>query len=115
MSDRGVAGSSRICSGERYAGVPRIIVPVGLLGRAGVEGDAEVGQVRVALLVEQDVAGLHVPVHDALAVRGGERRGDLVEDRRRAVGVERPASSRSSRLPPRRNRMTRYAPSGSRQ
>ena len=27
MSERGVAGSSRICSGDKYAGVPRTIVP----------------------------------------------------------------------------------------
>ena len=88
-SDAGTAGSRRICSGERYAGVPRIMVPDGLLGSADVERDAEVGEVGVALLVEQDVARLHVPVHDALSMRGGERGRHLVQDRGGSRRLER--------------------------
>ncbi len=87
-----------------------------LLERAGSERDAEVRQVGVALLVEQDVGRLHVAVDDALPVRRRRAptrcgRGSERRVRRRA----RRSSSRSSTVPPRRNRMMRYAASGSRQ
>jgi hypothetical protein len=44
-------------------------------------GDAEVGDEGAsALPVEQDVVGLHVPVHDPAGVRVGERPADLAHD-----------------------------------
>jgi hypothetical protein len=63
--------------------------PCGLLGRARLERDAEVAQVRVALVVQQDVARLHVAVDDALPVRGVQRGAHLIEDPDRALGLER--------------------------
>ena len=59
--------------------------PRAALGGSGVQRDAEVRQVGVPFLVEEHVAGLHVAVDDALAVRRGERGRDLVEDRRRVL------------------------------
>ena len=50
--------------------------------------DAEVGQVRVAVLVEQHVAGLDVPVHEPAAVGGVERVGDLGEQGEGALRAE---------------------------
>jgi hypothetical protein len=44
-----------------------------LAGRHG-DGDPKVAQVGVAVLVEQDVGGPHVPVDHALPVRGRQRR-----------------------------------------
>ena len=46
--------------------------------------DAEIGDVHLPVVVEQEVAGLHVPVDDAGGMRGVERAGGLVEpgDRR---------------------------------
>jgi hypothetical protein len=40
-------------------------------------GEAEVGDVRLALRVEQDVARLEVPVQDAALVRVVDRAGHL--------------------------------------
>ena len=54
----------------------------------GVEhvGDAEVGELHRAVLVQQHVLGLHVAVHDALRVRSGERSGQLDTDAGRDLG-----------------------------
>jgi hypothetical protein len=52
----------------------------GQLATGGRLGDAEVGDQRLAVLVEHDVVGLDVPVHDVVAVRVGERPRDLNED-----------------------------------
>ncbi|CAM5453113.1 hypothetical protein SALBM135S_02439 [Streptomyces alboniger] len=52
----------------------------GQAGRVGEACDAEVGEHRVhapAVLLEQDVRGLQVAVHDAVGVARGERVGDL--------------------------------------
>ena len=46
------------------------------------ERDAEVGQQRPVGLVEQDVLGLHVAMHDVLRVRVGERLRDRAHDAR---------------------------------
>ena len=54
---------------------------MGLDGRLRRLGDAEVGDDRVAVLVDQDVRRLDVPVNHPAAVRIGERRSDLIEDR----------------------------------
>ena len=67
--------------------MPRIIVPDERSGDPASERDPEVRQVGVALLVEQDVPGLHVPVHDALTMRRRERGGHLVQDRRRSLAA----------------------------
>ena len=49
---------------------------VGVVGR----GDAEVGDLHLALRRDEHVARLDVAVHDAVAVREGERVGDLGRD-----------------------------------
>ena len=41
--------------------------------------DAEVGHVHAVLLVQQEIRGLHVSMHDALSVRGVQTRGSLAE------------------------------------
>ena len=55
---------------------------------AELHGEPEVGQVDVALGVEQDVGGLDVAVDEAARVRGVERGGHRGDDRRRALGLE---------------------------
>ncbi len=44
------------------------------------EGDPEVAQVRVSDLVEHDVRGLHVTVHDSTGVSEHERGADLIDE-----------------------------------
>jgi hypothetical protein len=68
--------------------VPRIIVPIVLLRRALVQRDAEVGRIGVALLVQQDVAGLDVAMHDALSVSRRQGRLRLIDDPGGARRVE---------------------------
>ena len=57
-------------------------------------GDAEVGELRIAGRCEEDVARLHVAVHDAHGVRRGERGehlggdADRIGDRQRPVRCE---------------------------
>jgi hypothetical protein len=46
------------------------------------QGDAEVGELREVVLVDQDVARFHVPVHDVLGVHGIQRGRDLHPDPR---------------------------------
>ena len=53
-------------------------------------GDAEVRQLHLALGRDQDVRGLHVAVHDAGLVRGGQRVGGLAQQRCGLVGGEGP-------------------------
>ena len=60
------------------------------LGQRGVRlgaGDAEVGELHLPLRGHQDVGGLHVAVHDAGLVRGGQRVGGLTQQRCGLVGV----------------------------
>ena len=52
-------------------------------------GDAEVGDLHQAGGGDEDVAGLHVAVDDAVAVGEAERGGDVGADVGHAVGVER--------------------------
>ena len=59
-----------------------------LLERAG---DPEVGDLRRALLVDEDVLGLDVAVDDPARVRGAERAGDLDRVGQR-LGDRQPAS-----------------------
>ena len=64
-----------------------------------VPGDAEVREVCVALLVEEDVRRLDVAVHDALAVRRGERGRDLLARGERLRRRQRPALERLPQAP----------------
>ena len=50
-----------------------------ILGGIAHPGDAKVGDKGVAFLVDHDVRGLEIPVHDPLAVGIIERRGHLVK------------------------------------
>jgi len=52
---------------------------------AGRPGNPEVGHARVAIGVEQDVAGLDITVNQSGVVRGLERGGGLGRDARRSV------------------------------
>ena len=85
------------------------------LGRE-VASDAEVGEVAIAFVVEEHVLGLHVAVDHPVSMGRVQRQGQLVHEPDGVVGGHRPRSTRRSRrLPPRRNRITRKAPSGPRQ
>ena len=52
------------------------------------EGEAEVAELRHAVLGEEDVGGLQVAVHDAARVRVLERLGDAARDPQRRLEVE---------------------------
>ena len=96
MSVAGVGGSPRICSGDRYAGLSRrsrsSAAQTAEIGR-----DPEVRQVRVPLLVQQDVRGLEVAVDDPETVSEGERARDLLLEPRDGFEVDRRASRCSRR------------------
>ena len=89
-----------------YAGVPTVTpncVSVRDSTRGGDErlADAEVRDERVPL-VEQDVLGLDVAVHDVVAMRVVERVGHLLRDaerRRRPAAGARASSRLAQRLP----------------
>ena len=75
--------------GREVGGGPHHRAGLGEPGvRAGVgdAGDAEVGHLHVARLRHEDVAGLHVAVHDAVAMGEAERGGDLGGHVRRPGG-----------------------------
>ena len=55
--------------------------------RAG-QRDTEVGDLHLAARRHHQVAGLDVPMHDALVVRGGKALGGLVDDLQRVGDVE---------------------------
>ena len=69
-----------IC-GRRSDREPRIV------GIGETPGNSEIGEVRVPLLVEEDVRRLHVAMHNALAVRVRERRSHLREQARSRLEV----------------------------
>jgi hypothetical protein len=73
---------------RRYDGTPGILC----IGEA--RGDPEVGQVAVPLLVEKHVRRFDVAVHDALAMRVGERAPDLGEQAGGRLEVPRTALER---------------------
>ena len=82
------------CSGERYCAVP-MIEPGQRHVRGAGAGDAEVGDLRAALLVEDHVVRLEVAVDDAAPVR--EARGAQDLDRRCRSPAPGPAAPRSGR------------------
>ena len=83
---------------------------VGDARRVGDEGHPEVGQVRAAVGVEQDVAGDDVAVQHTRAVDVGERVGDGGPVSSASDRVSGPwAASRSARLPPSNSAMTTNA------
>ena len=69
--------------------------------------DPEVGEVCVVgALLDQDVAGLYVPVHERVRVRGIQRTRDLLDQEDRAADTESPPRLRISlRSGPRTNRI----------
>ena len=75
-----VGGAERAAGAERGCGV------------AEVAAQPEVGQVDVAVLVEQHVRGLHVTVHQSTGVSGVEGARDLLHDPDGPGGLERPAA-----------------------
>jgi hypothetical protein len=90
MSDAGPAGSPRACSGasRRRAEHGADLGDVGLLGRLG---DPEVGELDLpAVAAAEQVPGLDVPVHDAVAVRVREPAARLREDAHGVLGLEPP-------------------------
>src|SRR6266568_1508766 len=58
--------------------------------RRHLDGNAEVGQVCVSVVVKQNVGRADVTMDDALAVGEGKRRADLFDNANRLGGIERP-------------------------
>jgi hypothetical protein len=74
--------------------VGRAVRPRRCEPRGDVSSDAEVREIGVPVLVEQDVGGLDITVHDTLSVRGGQRSADMIGDAERALERYRPARER---------------------
>ena len=82
------AGFPEACSGDMYPGEPMIGSRLGQ--PAPVEdtlGQSEVGDVRPALVIEQDVGRLEVAVEDPALVRVVHGRGDLGHEPRDDTGI----------------------------
>ena len=110
-SVRASTGAPRACSGDMYGVVPTMrpatvsrfaaAAAPGATRSAellGELGDAEVEHLDVAVAAQHHVLGLDVAMHDALVVRGDERRADLDRDvhgLRRARAGRATAPSRS--------------------
>ena len=77
-----------MCGLGHAVAAPACVVIVG----ARRPGDAEVGQIRVARRVEQDVRRLDVAMDDAGGVRRQQRRADLLDEAAHACDVERAAA-----------------------
>ena len=91
----GPAGSPRACSGDEVGGGAEHGADLGDVGVLGRLGDAEVGELDLpAVAAAQQVAGLDVAVHDAVAVR-------VVEP---AAGLRRGSTTASARVEPARAR-----------
>ena len=60
--------------------------------RRGMLGEAEVGEERAIVLVYEDVARLHVAVHQTLRMRCVERLGDRTENAERSVQRQAPVA-----------------------
>jgi len=63
-----------------------------------LDGDPEVGQVRVIRVADQDVRGLDVAVHQPARVRRVERGGYLRGDRDRALRLQRPVGEQRAQV-----------------
>ena len=108
--------SPAACSGLMYAGVPTVtptcVSSLGALRRRREHrlADPEVRDERVPF-VQQDVLGLDVAVHDAVAVRVVERVGHLAGDAHRVVDRELACLRRGGRgaSAPRTLGMTKYS------
>ena len=74
LGARGLFGGHVLRGAADHAGLGELV------GALQHLRDAEVGQVDALVLVQQDVLGLHVAVHDALAVRVGQRLGGALEN-----------------------------------
>ena len=81
------------CSGAMYAAVPSTVpLRVILVVAVGRGGDAQVGELRDAVLADQHVAGLHVAVHNTLRMRMVERVAEVAHHGRDLLGPQRPAA-----------------------
>ena len=92
MSERGSTGVAPGLLGREVGGGAHHRADLGevLVGVGGDgPGDAEVGHLHLAGRRDEDVAGLHVAVHDAVAVGEAEGGGDVGADVGGAVGVQR--------------------------
>ena len=78
--------------GERRPRIGRGVAAPSARGHAHGARDAEVGDHGVTV-GEEDVLGLHVPVHDAVPVRMRERVGDVAHDAPRLGERQRPAGA----------------------
>ena len=86
-----VERSPRTCSGDMYASVPGV-VPVAGETRVTDLREAEVEQPCQPVAREHDVAGLDVPVHDAVRVRRAEGARELAGDGGRLARRQRTAA-----------------------
>src|SRR5205085_168359 len=75
--------------GGHEAGSADRVALAGEVGGAGLGGDAEVEQVRLARGVEDDVVRLDVAVDHADPVGAGERGGEAAGELERGLGAER--------------------------
>ena len=84
MAQRLLGGDVVGCANDVAAERERVL--------AATAGDAEVGQLRAPVGVDEDVLGLDVAVHDAALVCCGERMSDLDRVRQRVADREPPAA-----------------------
>lgn len=97
MSTADVCGRPSADSGATYAGVPTnswVRVRPGESASRAMPKSVSIGCMPPHVLLEQDVRGLQVAVHDAVGVAGGERVGDLGGQEEAATGENGPFSRR---------------------
>ena len=90
-SARAVTGVPAACSGRHVVGRAEHAPRDGDAGRAEHTGDAEVGQLRLTPVGEQDVGRLDVAVDHAVVVRVLQRAADLQSDLTSLPPIEPPA------------------------
>ena len=82
MSDVAVASPRSSCSGAAYGASSVDLADASVRSRTvRADGDPEVRQVRVALVVDEDVGRLDVAVDDTRAVRRLQRAAELIDHR----------------------------------